>query len=83
VKDARTTVGFVKQIAQSGVRRVLRLELAVDETVPGGKLARTGLILINPPYVLDEDAATLLPVLARKLARTPQAQVIREWIAGE
>jgi 23S rRNA (adenine2030-N6)-methyltransferase len=83
VKDARTIGGLVKQIAQSGVRRVLRLELAVDETVPGGKLARTGLILINPPYVLDKDATTLLRVLARKLARTPRAQVIREWLAGE
>jgi 23S rRNA (adenine2030-N6)-methyltransferase len=83
VKDARTIAGFAKQIAQSGVRWVLRLELAVDDAVPGGKLARTGLILINPPYVLDEEAATLLPVLARKLARTSRAQVIREWLAGE
>jgi 23S rRNA (adenine2030-N6)-methyltransferase len=83
VKDARTFVGFANQIAHSGVRRVLRLELAVDEAMPGGKLARTGLILINPPYMLDEEAAILLPVLARKLARTSRAQVIREWLAGE
>jgi 23S rRNA (adenine2030-N6)-methyltransferase len=65
------------------VRRVLRLELAVDEVTAGGKLARTGLILINPPYVLDDEASLLLPVLARKLARSPRAEAMREWLAGE
>jgi 23S rRNA (adenine2030-N6)-methyltransferase len=83
VKDARTIASFVKQIAQSSVRRVLRLEVAVDDVVAGGKLARTGLILINPPYVLEDEAAILLPVLARKLACTPRAEAICEWLAGE
>jgi 23S rRNA (adenine2030-N6)-methyltransferase len=62
---------------------VLRLELAVDAVVAGGKLARTGLTLINPPYVLDEEAAILLPVLASKLARTSRAEVTCEWLARE
>jgi 23S rRNA (adenine2030-N6)-methyltransferase len=83
VKDARTIASFVKHIAQSGVRRVLRLELAVDDVGAGGKLARTGLILTNPPYVLEDEAVILLPVLARKLARTPRTQASCEWLAGE
>jgi 23S rRNA (adenine2030-N6)-methyltransferase len=83
VKDTRTIASFVKEIAQSGVRRVLRLELAVDDVVPGGKLARTGLILINPSYTLHAEAAVLLPALARKLARSPRAEATSEWLAGE
>jgi 23S rRNA (adenine2030-N6)-methyltransferase len=83
VKDARAVAHFCEQVAQSGVRRILRLELAVDEPAGGGKLARTGLILINPPYLLDEEAAILLPVLARKLARSASAETLREWLAGE
>ena len=83
VKDARTIAGFAKQIAQSGVRRVLRLELAVDDAVPGGKLARTGLILINPPHLLEDEAAILLPALAQKLARTSHAEGICQSLAGE
>jgi 23S rRNA (adenine2030-N6)-methyltransferase len=83
VKDARAIASFVKQFAHSGVRRVLRLEVAVDDVVAGGKLARAGLILINPPYVLEDEAAILLPVLARKLARSPRTQAICEWLAGE
>jgi 23S rRNA (adenine2030-N6)-methyltransferase len=83
VKDVRTIAGFAKRIAHSGVRRVLRLELAVDETVPGGKLARTGLILINPPHLLEDEAAILLPALAQKLARTSHAEAICQSLAGE
>jgi 23S rRNA (adenine2030-N6)-methyltransferase len=83
VKDIRAMAALAKDIAKSGVRRVLRLELAVDEVTAGGKLARTGLILINPPYVLDDEASLLLPVLARKLARSPRAEAMREWLAGE
>jgi 23S rRNA (adenine2030-N6)-methyltransferase len=55
----------------------------VDDVVSGGKLTRTGLILINPPYVLEDEAAILLPALARKLATTPRPQETREWLAGE
>ncbi|MEA2832866.1 MAG: rRNA (adenine2030-N6)-methyltransferase [Methylobacteriaceae bacterium] len=83
VKDASAVARFAKEIAQSGIRRVLRLELAVDDVVSGGKLRRTGLILINPPYVLEEEAAILLPALARKLAATPRPQATREWLAGK
>jgi 23S rRNA (adenine2030-N6)-methyltransferase len=83
LKDAAAVARFTRTIAQSGIRRVLRLELAVDALVAGGKLARTGLILINPPYVLEEEAAILLPALAQKLARGARGEVLREWIAGE
>jgi 23S rRNA (adenine2030-N6)-methyltransferase len=81
VKDERAIARFAKEIMQSGIRRVLRLELAVNDL--GCKLARTGLILVNPPYVLEAEAAVLLPALARKLAVTPRPQVVREWLAGE
>jgi 23S rRNA (adenine2030-N6)-methyltransferase len=83
VKDARTIASFVTQIAQSGVRRVLRLELAVGDVAAGGKLARTGLIVINPPYVLEEEAAILLPALARTLSQSARTEATCDWLAGE
>jgi 23S rRNA (adenine2030-N6)-methyltransferase len=83
VKDARAIASFTKEIAASGIKRVLRLELAVEDVTSASKLARTGLILINPPYLLDAEARILLPVLARKLARTSRSEVVCEWLAGE
>jgi 23S rRNA (adenine2030-N6)-methyltransferase len=83
VKDARAMAAFANQVARSGIRRVLRLELAVDDAIAGGELARAGLILINPPHVLKGEAAVLLPALASKLARTWRAEGICDWLAGE
>jgi 23S rRNA (adenine2030-N6)-methyltransferase len=83
VKDAGTVTRLVKAIAKANARRVLRLELAVDAVVASEKLARTGLILINPPHVLEQEAAILLPMLAERLARSSQTEVIAEWIVGE
>jgi len=83
VKDTRAVARFAEAIAASGIKRVLRLELAVDKPVAGGKLARAGLILINPPYLLDQEAAILLPALARKLGGNAGGDVAREWLVGE
>jgi 23S rRNA (adenine2030-N6)-methyltransferase len=82
VKDERAAASFAQAIAGSGVKPVLRLELAVEDAAQG-RLARTGLILVNPPYVLDGEAVILLPVLARKLARAARGSFLREWLAGE
>ncbi len=63
VKDPHAITRFAKAVAESGLKRVLRLELGVDEIAAGGRLVRTGLIVINPPYVLEDEAASLLPAL--------------------
>ena len=34
-----------------------------------GPLAASGLVVVNPPYVLEAEAASLLPVLARQLGQ--------------
>ena len=53
---------------RSGAERALRLELAIAPPADGG-LARTGLIIVNPPYVLEAEARVLLPELARRMER--------------
>jgi 23S rRNA (adenine2030-N6)-methyltransferase len=50
-------------------RESLRIELQVEEPAPEKPLARSGLIVINPPYVLEEEAKNILPALTRVLAR--------------
>ena len=45
----------------------LRLELGVDAAQPGGRLARSGLIIANPPFSLEAEARIILPRLSRRL----------------
>jgi 23S rRNA (adenine2030-N6)-methyltransferase len=49
----------------------LRIDLQV--AAPGKGLTRTGVIVVNPPYVLEQEAAALLPELMRVLAQDDKA----------
>lgn len=80
LKDQALVARFCRDIAESGLRKVLRLELMLGGT---SGLTGTGLILINPPWTLEKDLQTLLPELAKLLARGPKAGWRLEWLAGE
>ena len=73
IKD-RSAVQFAEQIAASGIPRVLRLELSVADPFAEGPLAGTGLLVINPPYVLEDEARVLLPWLTAEMARDEGAR---------
>ena len=83
LKDAEAA-GFGTEIVQAGVRRVLRLQMdfGADPAMPGA-LSACGLLLVNPPYVLEAEARLLLPALQAALAPTGRGKWSVEWLAGE
>jgi 23S rRNA (adenine2030-N6)-methyltransferase len=50
-------------------RPALRLELMVDRPDDPERLNGCGLVVVNPPYRLADEAGLLLPALAKRLAR--------------
>lgn len=56
-------------LAAAGAREALRLELAVAPPAADGPLAASGLVVVNPPWVLEREMACLLPELARQLGQ--------------
>jgi 23S rRNA (adenine2030-N6)-methyltransferase len=74
---------FRQHLAAGPVRKVLCLELDVDHLREVGPLKGCGLILVNPPFVLEEEARILLPVLAARLAQGPGAAFRIAWLTGE
>ncbi|HRK25193.1 MAG TPA: 23S rRNA (adenine(2030)-N(6))-methyltransferase RlmJ [Beijerinckiaceae bacterium] len=83
VKDPATVERFFDALEATGIRKILRLELAVDQVRPDGPLAATGVIMVNPPHRLETEARLLLPFLARRLARSRDAATCIEWIVAE
>ena len=67
IKDRRGGERLAAAIAAAGVADAIRLELAVARPAPDGPLAASGLVVVNPPYVLAAEMACLLPALARQL----------------
>ncbi|HUO54559.1 MAG TPA: 23S rRNA (adenine(2030)-N(6))-methyltransferase RlmJ [Rhodoblastus sp.] len=52
----------------------LRIDLQAEAPAPGRPLARTGLMIVNPPFVLADEMKIVLPALAQRLARGPGAE---------
>ncbi|MDP2355589.1 MAG: 23S rRNA (adenine(2030)-N(6))-methyltransferase RlmJ [Beijerinckiaceae bacterium] len=75
VKDGRIVDDFYRSLANACGGKLLRLELAVAAPAPEGRLVANGLAIINPPFVLAEEARALLPWLGKVLAHGPGAGV--------
>ncbi|HEY8579324.1 MAG TPA: 23S rRNA (adenine(2030)-N(6))-methyltransferase RlmJ [Beijerinckiaceae bacterium] len=73
IKDASAVDDMYARLLGAGVTRLLRLELALAAPTRDGRLAGTGLALINPPHVLADEARALLPWLAATMAPPGQA----------
>ncbi len=54
----------------------LRIELQVETPAQGRPLARTGLMVVNPPYVLEQEMKIIAPALAGALARGSGAEFL-------
>ena len=80
VADAR----FLNAVAAIGAPNILRLEIDVGPGSAGAHgqqpLARAGLLVVNPPYTLADEARTLLPWLAGLLAREGRGAHLSAWL---
>ena len=79
-KDLPAVKALIDQIKRSGIAKILRaeLDLANDTT----RLSGTGLLIINPPWRLDEELALLLPALAGAMAQEQRPQLHIEALAS-
>ena len=83
IKDLRDVRRFKDKVIATGIRRILSAELAMRQPVPDGSLAATGLLIVNPPYTLDDELRQMLPPLARRLAIGPGGGALIEWLVAE
>jgi 23S rRNA (adenine2030-N6)-methyltransferase len=74
---------FRREIERSGIRKVLGCTLGVmpDDTPVG--MRGSGLVIVNPPWMLDQRLGELLPDLHRLLVPDGAGGTSVEWWAGE
>ena len=84
IKTAREDARVLNGLAALGAPDMLRLELDVGEIPPGAHspqpLRRSGLVVLNPPHGLIDEARALLPWLAQALKRAAGATYVCEWL---
>jgi 23S rRNA (adenine2030-N6)-methyltransferase len=74
---------FARDVARSGIRKVLRLELLVRDPVPGPTMPGCGMLVVNPPWKFDAEARPLLGWLQRALSVEGGGRFTVEWLAAE
>jgi 23S rRNA (adenine2030-N6)-methyltransferase len=84
IKDRRDDARFLNAIAALGAPNILAMELDVGHIEPTthspNPLTRTGLLVVNPPHVLIDEARALLPWLATLLAREGHGASSCSWL---
>jgi len=67
IKNLKEVAAFRKGLMESGIPDILDVTLEVSPVLPDTKLSATGMIVVNPPYVLQEQLKLILPAFARIL----------------
>ncbi len=83
-REAQADARFLNSIEALGAPNILRLELDVGPGLVGAHgqepLARAGLLIVNPPHTLIDEARALLPWLAKTLGRDGGGRYACAWL---
>lgn len=83
LKEPARLARFVSGLQATGIERILRIELTLRAPSVPPRLYGTGMIVVNPPFILDAEMRVLLPVLARILSDENRGDWRLDWVAGE
>lgn len=78
-----TMRSFERQIAATGIRRILWLDLSVRAGSEAGKLGGCGMVVVNPPYGFEAEAAAIIEWLRRVLAPAGEGAAHCRVLIGE
>lgn len=65
VKDMPMIASFRKVLSGMDIGRTLDVRLLIDQPTTTPKFIGTGMVIVNPPYVLEQELNLLLPWLTR------------------
>jgi len=82
IKGRQEPDALARRLRRSSIARILRAELAVAATLAQGPLGGCGLIVVNPPWTLENELAAILPELVQALG-SRNSNYRLDWITGE
>ena len=83
IKQRRTLAAFMRKLAALPCKSILRAELLVRADDSPLRLNGSGMVVLNPPYKLDQELAGALPILAKLLADGDAAESKLDWLRRE
>lgn len=83
IKDLRAVDAFRRDVAQLRLPKTLRVELDFAEVRALDTLSGSGLIIVNPPFTLQDEMRTILSALSPLLARDGKGRSRVSWLVPE
>jgi 23S rRNA (adenine2030-N6)-methyltransferase len=84
IKDREAVAKFTTRLVTSGLRRIAQVTLVVDQpALHEGRLAGCGMILLNPPFGLEDEVNLIMPFLCSALAQPEPGSWHWRWLVGE
>jgi 23S rRNA (adenine2030-N6)-methyltransferase len=81
--DAESMAAFERNLRRTGIRKILRLELATAPRDQTGVIPGSGMLIVNPPWHFDTEVRPLLQWLWRTLAADGAGGARVDWLAAE
>ncbi|MFN6804040.1 23S rRNA (adenine(2030)-N(6))-methyltransferase RlmJ [Proteus mirabilis] len=74
---------MLKELEATGIRKILQIELAVKPDSDQLGMTASGMIVINPPWKLASQMASILPCLHKTLVPEGTGHTLVEWVVPE
>jgi 23S rRNA (adenine2030-N6)-methyltransferase len=81
LKDREAVRAFERRIAGLQIPKILRAGIDIGAQPQTDSLHACALIIVNPPWPLEDELKTMLPALARTLARDGGGKFHLDWLA--
>jgi 23S rRNA (adenine2030-N6)-methyltransferase len=83
IKAREQPDALARRLRRSGIGKILRAEVSVAPLVDPSRLSGCGLIVVNPPWTLEQELQVMLPELAPILSGADRGSSRIDWISGE
>ena len=82
IKERKPIELFYDDCRRAGFERMLALELLVYPDLAPDRLNGCGMLIVNPPWQVDDELREALPVLQECLGRGGGSHAVK-WLAGQ
>ncbi|EJF89844.1 23S rRNA (adenine(2030)-N(6))-methyltransferase RlmJ [Bartonella melophagi] len=80
VKYNKEIENFLHALHNTEIPKILHLEMRIRKKLTPTTMNGSGMILINPPYLLEEEMQKLSPFLINRLGQDKSAQITYKWL---
>ncbi|KQZ96495.1 lactate dehydrogenase [Mesorhizobium sp. Root157] len=83
IKDRPAVAAFREGLAEAGIAKILDIAFEIRPAGVEPGLEGSGMVVVNPPFTLENELRAALPVLHELLAEQPGAAWTVKWLSPE